>query len=213
MFESYDYERFFFPHRPIFLFNFFFNEQNQLFFSPAWGRVLPSQCPWGLEDNAEGKSQRPDPVTNLPPLQCPLCSPIPSSFPRPHRAEAGPPAEPAPPPLRQVRVTAGARGRSGRAPALLTRGERGSVGGGGVGCVGGCVREWEKPTQTTSESAFSCAAYRAEEVRSSPHSRDPLLGRYREQTPEGSGRGPALPATTRSPAPARASPSLCPARW
>ena len=56
------------------------------------------------------------------------------------------------------------------------------------------------------ESSFSCAADRAGEVRSSPHSRNPLLGRHRAQTQEGSGCVPALPATARAGPPPRVSP-------
>lgn len=117
MFEPCDYERFFFSHRPICLLNFFFNEQNQLFFSPAVARPsLPESLRTGGQGRGEVSESRP--VTNLPSFAMSPLHPKPLllSLPPPRRSRTA--GEPSPPPTSQVRVTAGARGRSGTGPGV-----------------------------------------------------------------------------------------------
>lgn len=138
---------------------------------------LPESLRTGGQGRGEVSEGRP--VTNLPSFAMSPLHPKPLllSLPCPHRGEAGPPAEPSPPPTRQVRVTAGARGRSGRGPGVAdTWGARKRRRRRGRVCGWVCPRVGET-NQTTSESACFRAGYRAEEGRSSPRSREPLLGR------------------------------------
>ena len=103
-----------------------------------------------------------------PPLRWPLSTPNSPPFPCPHLSEVQPR-----PLLPHRRVRGGGAGPS---QALMTRGEGARVGGGGVRRVGGCVCEWQKPTQVASESPLFCVAHPLGDPQRSPHAQDPRIG-------------------------------------
>lgn len=148
---------------------------NKINFSLAmrW-RVLLFQVPWGLEDKTERKSQRPYPETI--PLFFARSPPHPNSpsFPHLQLCEPGLLAKPAPPPLHQVLVTAGARGRSRAGPSVAdTWGARKRPKRRGGVCGWVCPRVGETKPDHLRVFIFSCCLPDGKRTQFSQRSRAP----------------------------------------